>query len=348
MVLNLVAHLFNVLFIVVVTVVVLPHEVCAVEYDAPPPVRLRIEWGGGEERSWTGRIEIHTNPSAQNTAPDNFIRSRSKEDIDWCLLTDKADEAIGLHREGAALVIQNTQPFDGGGVDLRIRDWQSKRLRILLRPTNASVGETGVGIEGSVAAFLVDQSLHQLDSSGNRLTISPVAGDLLRMRFTPPVAADGKWQAEKTGRIDVHPLLPKRAAGYGNVDLRLVLKNLRTGEELQTQSQPLLPFETVAAVEGIVLEEWKPVVFKCEVPSAPGVYQLQVEAVERGNLRWSRSLASSTKEFVVSPQSMASRAEGDGTWDLVYELDPGSPRLHERLRRLPDLRWARRAQIRPT
>ena len=346
MVLNQVAHLFKVFFILVVTVVVLPRAVRAAEYDAPPPVRLRIEWGGGEERSWTGRIEIHTNPSSENTVPDNFISSRSKEDFDWCLLTDKADEAIGLHREGAALVIENTRPLDGGGIDLRIRDWRSKRLRIWLRPTDASAGETGVGIEGSVAAFLVDQSLHQLDRSGNRLTINPVAGDLLRMRFTPPASPDGKWQAEKSARIDVHPLLPKRAAGYGNVDIRLVLKNLRTGEELLTQSQPLLPFETVAAVEGIVLEEWKPVVFECEVPSAPGVYQLQVEAVERGSLRWSRSLASSTKEFVVSPQSMVLSTEDDGAWNLIYELDPGSPRLHERLRRLPGQAAASMASMR--
>ena len=346
MALNQVAHLFKVLFILVVTVVVLPRAVCAAESDAPPPVRLRIEWGGGDKQSWTGRIEVQTNPSSKNIVPDNFISSRSEEDIDWCLLTEKADEAIGLHRDGSALVIENTRPLDGGGIDLRIHDWQSKHLRIWLRPTDTGVGETGVGIEGSVAAFLVDQSLHQLDGSGNRLTIGPVAGDLLRMRFTPPASPDGKWLSEKTARINVYPLLPKRAAGYGNVNLRLVLKNLRTGEELQTQSQPLLPFESVAAVEGIVLEEWKPVVFECEMPPAPGVYQFEVEAVEQGSLRWSRSLASSTKEFVVSPQIITPSVEGDGAWDLVYELDPGSPRLHERLRRLPGQAAASMASMR--
>jgi hypothetical protein len=100
-----------------------------------------------------------------------------------------------------------------------------------------------------------------LDGSGNRLTIGAVAGDLLRMRFSPPVAPSKKWQAEQMARVDVHPLLPTRAAGYGRVELRLALTNIRTGEELQTQSQPLLPFEGEATAEGILLEEWQPVVF---------------------------------------------------------------------------------------
>ncbi|MBL6711007.1 MAG: hypothetical protein ISQ10_08015 [Planctomycetes bacterium] len=335
MILHQVAHLFKFVLLLIVSAVAVPRQVFAAEHEAPPPVRLRIEWGGGEERLWTGRIEVLTTPSVQSPAGDNFINSQSVRHIDWCLLSEHADEALGLHREGAALVIQNKQPRDGGGLDLRISDWQSKRLRIWLRPMDAAPGETGVGIEGSLAAFLVDQSLHQLDGSGNRLTISAVAGDLLRMRFSPPVSPNGKWQAEQKARVDVHPLLPTRAAGYGNVELRLALKNIRTGEELQTQSQPLLPFAGGPTAEGIVLEEWQPVVFECGVPSVPGVYQFQLQAIEQGSLRWSRTLASATKEFVVSSNSMVSSVGGEESWQLVYELDPGSPRLHERLRRLP-------------
>ena len=253
---------------------------------------------------------------------------------------------LGCIVKGAALVIQNKQPRDGGGIDLRISDWQSKRLRIWLRPMDAAPGETGVGIEGSVAAFLVDQSLHQLDGSGNRLTIGAVAGDLLRMRFTPPVSSNAKWQVEQMARVDVHPLLPTRAAGYGSVELRLALKNIRTGEELQTQSQPLVPFDSATPAEGIVLEEWQPVVFECGVPSVPGVYQLQLDAIEQGSLRWSRTLASATKEFVVSSNSMLLSTEDEESWQLIYELDPGSPRLHERLRRLPGQAAASMASMR--
>ena len=346
MILHQVAHLFKFVLLLAVSAVAVPRLVCAAGQDAPPPVRLRIEWGGGEERLWTGRIEVLTTPSAQSPDDDNFISSRSVRHIDWCLLTEHADEAMGLHREGAALVIQNKQPRDGGGLDLRISDWQSKRLRIWLKPVDAAPGETGVGIEGSVAAFLVDQSLHQLDGSGNRLTIGAVAGDLLRMRFSPPVSQSKKWQAEQMARVDVHPLLPTRAAGYGKVELRLALKNIRTGEELQTQSQPLLPFEGEATAEGTVLEEWQPVVFECGVPSVPGVYQFRLEAVEQGSLRWSRTLMSATKEFVVSANSTVSTAGGEESWQVVYELDPGSPRLHERLRRLPGQAAASMASMR--
>jgi hypothetical protein len=297
MILHQVAHLFKFVLLLIVSAVAVPRQVRAAEHESPPPVRLRIEWGGGEERLWTGRIEVLTTPSFQSPAGDNFINSKSVRHIDWCLLSEHADEALGLHREGAALVIQNKQPRDGGGIDLRISDWQSKRLRIWLRPMDAAPGETGVGIEGSVAAFLVDQSLHQLDGSGNRLTIGAVAGDLLRMRFTPPVSSNAKWQVEQMARVDVHPLLPTRAAGYGSVELRLALKNIRTGEELQTQSQPLVPFDSATPAEGIVLEEWQPVVFECGVPSVPGVYQLQLDAIEQGSLRWSRTFGVSHKRI---------------------------------------------------
>ena len=346
MILHQVAHLFKFVLLLIVSAVAVPRQVRAAEHESPPPVRLRIEWGGGEERLWTGRIEVLTTPSSQSPAGDNFINSKSVRHIDWCLLSEHADEALGLHREGAALVIQNKQPRDGGGIDLRISDWQSKRLRIWLRPMDAAPGETGVGIEGSVAAFLVDQSLHQLDGSGNRLTVGAVAGDLLRMRFTPPVSSNAKWQVEQMARIDVHPLLPTRAAGYGSVELRLALKNIRTGEELQTQSQPLVPFDSATPAEGIVLEEWQPVVFECGVPSVPGVYQLQLDAIEQGSLRWSRTLASATKEFVVSSNSMLLSTEDEESWQLIYELDPGSPRLHERLRRLPGQAAASMASMR--
>ena len=306
------------------------------------------ESNGGAVKSGCGQgVSKCSQPlQVQSPAGDNFINSKSVRHIDWCLLSEHADEALGLHREGAALVIQNKQPRDGGGIDLRISDWQSKRLRIWLRPMDAAPGETGVGIEGSVAAFLVDQSLHQLDGSGNRLTIGAVAGDLLRMRFTPPVSSNAKWQVEQMARVDVHPLLPTRAAGYGSVELRLALKNIRTGEELQTQSQPLVPFDSATPAEGIVLEEWQPVVFECGVPSVPGVYQLQLDAIEQGSLRWSRTLASATKEFVVSSNSMLLSTEDEESWQLIYELDPGSPRLHERLRRLPGQAAASMASMR--
>ena len=208
-----VAHLFRFVLLLVVLAVPVPWQICAAEHDAPPPVRLRIEWGGGEERVWTGRIELLTASSGQIPGDDNFISSHSVRHIDWCLLTERADEALGVHREGAALVIQNKQPRDGGGIDLRISDWQSKRLRIWLRPEDAGPGETGVGIEGSVAAFLVDESTHQIDGSGNRLTIGAVSGDLLRMRFSPPVSPNTKWQTEQMARVVAHPLLPTRAAG---------------------------------------------------------------------------------------------------------------------------------------
>jgi hypothetical protein len=53
-------------------------------------------------------------------------------------------------------------------------------------------------------------------------------------------------------------------------------------------------------------------------------------------MRWSRPLASRTAQVVaVADVAAASAVENGDGWKVIHELDPGSPRLHERLRRLP-------------
>jgi hypothetical protein len=64
------------------------------------------------------------------------------------------------------------------------------------------------------------------------------------------------------------------------------------------------------------------------------VYEITLEAVERGGLRWTRPLATRTLQVVALADAAESRPPA-GDWGIVYELDPGSPKLHERLRRLP-------------
>jgi hypothetical protein len=56
-------------------------------------------------------------------------------------------------------------------------------------------------------------------------------------------------------------------------------------------------------------------------------------------MRWSRPLVSRTVEFAaVTDAAGAPPAKAaDDSWKTVYEVDPGSPRLHERLRRLPGM-----------
>ena len=79
---------------------------------------------------------------------------------------------------------------------------------------------------------------------------------------------------------------------------------------------------------------FEPVVFDVTLPGEEGVYDVVLEAVERGSLRWSRAVVGRT--FQVPAVALEGGARPlDNEWRVVHELDPGSPKLHERLRRLP-------------
>lgn len=306
--------------------------------SGPPPVRLRVEWGGGDPQVWQGRIEL-IRPAASPWR--GRAGTAAANGLDWRLLATGPAAVRGLHRDGTALVVANEQPQLGGAIELMIADWQSARLRLQLRPAGAAATEPGLVIDQPVAVLLTDKSLHQLDARGNRLTIGPAPGDLLRLQLEPRAAGQRQnageiWRPSQPVRLTVHPLLPARASGFGSVDLRLVLSNQRTGEELLAHTLPLVPPEEPSdgSAELPVLQAWQSAYFDFSIPDAPGVYQISLEAIERGRLRWSRTLVSRKIDFPVVEAAAPDAAE-DIPWRIIYRLDPGSPRLHERLRRLP-------------
>ena len=303
-----------------------------------PPVRLRIQWGGGEHRPWQGQVELLPNSvsrfrSAQQTTPQ----------LQWSLLSSDSVDAAAIHRKGSKLIIDGRQPRAGGGIDLHFTGWSTTRVRMQLAPADAGPDEPGVSIDGTVAALLADETLQQLDARGNRLRITAVPGDLLRLQVTPPVGDEG-WQLGDIARVVAHPLLPSRPTGFGRMELNLVLADSRSGEELVSQSQPLVP--ATEEVLATALQSWQPIAFDCPLPAKPGRYRLKVTAIERSSLRWSRELMSSEREIVVSPASVTMTHDRPDGWEVVYELDPGSPRLHERLRRLPGQAAASMASMR--
>ena len=305
----------------------------------PPPVSLRVQWGGGDQREWLGRIEL-IRPSASPWKSRDG--QAGTDELDWRLLSSDPAAVRGLHRNGPALIINDDQPQLGGAVEIRISDWQSARLRLRLRPATATADEPGVTIEQPIAALLVDDALHQLDGRGNRLTIGPAPGALLRLRMEPrqstrQTSRDEIWTTGQPVRLAVHPLLPTRSSGFGSIDLRMVLADQRTGEELLVQTLPLTPAAEppVASIESAALQAWQAASFDFNLPELAGVYRLSIDAIERGRLRWSRTLLSRTVNFPVVEQAGTPVADAGMPWQIIYRLDPGSPRLHERLRRLP-------------
>ena len=302
------------------------------------PLRLRIQWGGGEHRPWQGRVELLPAPT-----PRFGVNPAPTPPLEWSLLSSDATAAATIHRDGTSLIINGQQSQAGGGIDLHFTGWPTARLRLQFAPADGGPAEPGVSIDGTVAALLADETLQQLDARGNRLRIAAVPGDLLRLKVIPPTGENG-WQPADVARVVAQPLLPSRPTGFGRMELNLVLADSRSGEELVAQAQPLVPVDEESSAT--MLQAWQPVAFNCPLPAEPGHYRLRVTAIERSSLRWSRELMAVERELVVSPGPVAAAADGPDPWELVYELDPGSPRLHERLRRLPGQAAASMASMR--
>ncbi len=71
--------------------------------------------------------------------------------------------------------------------------------------------------------------------------------------------------------------------------------------------------------------------FVITLPEAEGVYELAFEAIERGPLRWSKTIATRTVQLVVVAEKNPKPAEA-ANWQKILELDPTNNSWSERFR----------------
>lgn len=295
------------------------------------PVRVRVQWGGGEPQAWSGTIEV-VDPTAVDAASRRLPAA-------WRTLSLEPDAAAFAHEAAGMIHVHHPRAVDGDGVELTVADW--RRARLLVRLVSREATQRPAVIDVAVADVIATASQQPLDELGNRLSIKHAPGDGLRVA----VAADGggDFSEEAAGlvrrpgdrlRLRVEPLLPVRPQSGGIVELRMRLKAARQSTEVAGQVTPLVPVDAPAGQAGPTAFE--PVTFDVTLPGEGGAYDVELEVVDRGSLRWSRTLAARTVQFAALADEPRPPPPHAG-WKQVYELDPGSPRLHERLRRLPSM-----------
>ena len=292
------------------------------------PVTVRVNWGGGKAHAWSGSIRLV--PAEGDATAD--------EDLRWQTLCVDPDAAATAHAVGATIFIHEPTRRGGNGVELEIPRWRGSRIAVRLFADGDE--RTASTFEAAVADLVLEPRQQSLDRDGNRLTLKPAPGDGLRVEFPAAgpavgdtVAASAMFRPGEVVRMAVDPLLPKRSPGTAAVELRMRLRAAGEPEPLAAQS--LLLAEAAAAAIEPRLQSYERVHFEVPLPAREGVYDIELDAIERGGLRWSRPLAARTVQ-VVALADVAPDAFGNGEgWKVIHELDPGSPRLHERLRRLP-------------
>ena len=285
--------------------------------SAGRPVAVRITWGGGQPRAWTGRIAIVDAADARGVA----------EPVTWRTLSSEPDAAAFVHEQAHAFDVHQPRPIASDGIEVSVRDVRGRRLVAALRPVGAATDE------------VVSEPL---DEAGNRFAAKIAAGDMLRVTLgdaAGDVMAMSRETVRRPGdrvRVTVDPLLLVKADSGLPVVLTMRLRT--TGEAAQIAGQEIVlqPLAADRAVTGTQPVRFAPVTFDVVLPSTEGAYEIDLEAMERGSLRWTRPLASRTVQLIAVADTVTD-VPTTADWKILYELDPGSPRLLERLRRLPGM-----------
>jgi hypothetical protein len=295
------------------------------------PVTIHVQWGGGVPRAWAGSIAMVAD-AAQTPVPVG----------EWRTLCPDRDAAAMAHDERGAIAIHEPRPVPFDGVELVVDEWRGRRLRIALGPVGAARPSAVVEID--VVELLAASVQKPLDAEGNRLTVRSAPGDALAVVVEPDAATATGPISDPTirrpgsqVRLLVRPLLLLKADHQSAIEMRLRLKSVPQGELLASQAATILARGAVrpeATAGDAGPQTLEPVSFDVALPPREGVYDVEIEAVERGGLRWSKPLAARTIQLAaIEDRPIGPRPPDE--WRLVYEVDPGSPRLLERLRRLP-------------
>jgi len=282
---------------------------------SPPPVKLRISWGGGKPAARAGRIEL-VDPG---TAPDA---------TQWRFLSADPLALATMHDAGGSIAVHEPRGLEMNGVEVAVVDWRRARLRVQL--TRSETGEAPVVFDGLVADVCASAVQKPLDADGNRLSIERAPGDELRVVFVPGESAIHR--PGDTATLVVHPLVSGQLATANAFDLRVRVR--RSGATADSHAQTVPVEEQSAASTDI--REFRPLSVQVPLPKEEGGADVDLELIERGSsLRWSRAAASRTVQLVSIADAPTEPPAAE--WRVTYELDPGSPKLLERLRRLPGM-----------
>lgn len=302
--------------------------VSAARADDASPVSVRIRWGGGTPQTWSGRIEV--------LASDGGPAPR----WDWSSLSTQPDAAASIHETDGRIVVSQSRPTANDGIELELFEWHRTRLAVTFGP--AMNGQPSASVDLPLAEIMAASWQRPLDGNGNRLLIEQPAGDALRVALTNPDASiprardGGVWRPGDRVRIAVAPLLLMKPGG-GDVEVRVRLSPARQDTILDSRLLTLAAGSQPPGMitrSGLVPTRFSPVDCELTLPADEGAYDIVLDAVERRGMRWNRNLAS-TKVQVVAISSEPLPRSDEEPWKIIHDLDPGSPRLHERLRRLP-------------
>ena len=295
---------------------------------AQPTMRLRLTFGGGRPRVWTGWITL---------SDGQFRRPQ--------LLGLEPDEpgsmAIGVR------VIQIRQPssrsYDGLDIDVSAPLDAVLRVRLSATDTPGDKRDFQFTLSDLIDGVhpTAQQGAGALDELGNRIVVSRAPGDRLRVLYDREALV---FAPEEVFRYAVAPHL---LSVGGNQDLLLKTRitSRLSGREVFTREQG------VKTNEGGAIDAIGPLEFT--IPPGDDVYELTVSLskprlldplVPTNPLTSTQPILQRRLQFVAIDPSAGSTLSAMPRKLLVDELDPTSAEWGERMARLPLLKRVPRLQ----
>lgn len=283
-------------------------------------VAVRVTWGGGRPRRWSGTIRVLDAAGALVSAPGVPA---------WRLLATDGHAATRVTAGADGLVVRQAGETPLDEIELHLPDDPAATIVVHLVPDDLS-GEA-VDFRCTVGEVIRGQMQRPLDGEANRLTVRRAPGDDLR------VTIDGGTVRSPGDVVRLHlqPLLPPHDGGGATFELRVRVREGVDGAESYSRTW-LLRESPRGADEGVgpAPQRFDPISIDVPLPAREGAWDIAMQVTERGGLRWARPLA--TRVVQVAAVAATAQAAGEGgEWRVIEELDPASPRLLERLRRIP-------------
>lgn len=274
---------------------------------AEPTMVLRVGWGGGAERQWRGSISIDKGTLA-------IVRPLAIVADSPGSIWSAADNRIELHE-------RSIRGYDG--VDIAVTAPLDARLTLSLTPDSETHPASS---EVALADLTGKMHRRPLDSQDNQLLVRRAPGDILRVATErePLIFSPGEiW------KLDVAPRLLPVAAGT-TVYLKCRLLSARGATEFWSEDHTIKTTEAESNSPSVPLA--------VKLPDAEGVYDLVIEAGERGPLRWPKPIAERRVQVIVlgGPQAAPreSTSGSDASWSQVLEIDPTNPHWYDRFKSL--------------
>jgi len=274
-------------------------------------VRVRIAWGGGENRLWHGSIAV----SEGTLSEPRPLGIEADEPGSMWIDGDQPDG-------GSMLRFHQRSPRGYDGVDLRV--FAPAAAKLMLRYTAADQPDRSIDIEIPLADLSGEFVERELDQQGNRLLAMRTPGDLLRVGFSRDhlVFAPGEafhFKVDPRGM----PLSP-------NDKIRVTAKLSAGKKEYWSRQQEAWADDAASLA------------FEESVPGEEGVYDVVITAATSANwsqavrqpLSWRKTIAERRVQLVVVDPRRPPSGPPSGKRAAVLEIDPANPRWYEKLPKL--------------